>query len=250
MRWYASRGRVETDPRDRSVIVRSATIDVTERKLAEEAAIDLSGRLISAQEDERARLARDLHDGLNQSLALISIELGLLGKNPPATETAGKQIAEYAGRVKDLSTDLRRLSLDLHPSRLEQLGLASSLEGLCGETDRAQPITVELSCGDIPFDLPNDLALCVYRIVQECLQNAVKHSNAAVVSVKAEIHESRISVSVSDDGIGFDVSSAAYTQSLGLVSMRERVRMLKGTFSIDSKPGSGTRIFATIPISA
>lgn len=248
IRWIASRGQVEFTGDGKPIALRSASLDVTAQKLAEEAAIELSGRLINAQEQERSRLARELHDDLSQSLALLSIDLEMLGQQwPDEPELVTGRIHELSNRVTGLSSDVHRLSHELHPSKLEQLGLVSAIRGFCREIGSTHELTIEFQERDAPQFLPDDVSLCLYRITQEALQNVVKHSGSCSANVKLLAYENEIELTISDTGSGFNIESQSAKQSLGLTSMKERVRLVNGRFRIDSTEGHGTSVCVRIP---
>jgi PAS domain S-box-containing protein len=249
LRWIASRGRVEFNAAEQPVLVRGTSLDITPRKLAEEAARNLSGRLIRAQEDERRRIARDLHDDLSQRLALLSVELELFGQKPPTqSEAIAGRMLEFSGIVKHLSSDIHRLAHELHPAKLSQLGLATAVRGLCKELAAAHQLAIEFESRDVPRTLPDDVALCLYRITQEALQNVIKHSGAVSARVELAAHENRLQLSITDDGHGFEPAAAPANGTLGLVSMRERVRMVQGQIGVNSRPGAGTQIEVSVPL--
>jgi PAS domain S-box-containing protein len=226
-----------------------SALDITERRLAEETARNLSGRLINAQEAERSRLARELHDDLSQSLALISVGLEMFGQKPPLDrDIIAGRMREFSAEIKNLSSEVHRLSHELHPAKLEQLGLAAAVRGFCKELVSARGIAIEFQSGDVPRSLPDDVALCVYRLTQEALQNVVKHSGATSAKVKLAVDEQALHLLVSDNGHGFDPQSMRSNGSLGIISMRERVRMVRGQISVQSRPGDGTRIEVRVPI--
>jgi signal transduction histidine kinase len=161
MRWIASRGRIEFDCAGKPILLRGASLDITTRKRAEEAAQTLSGRLIHAQEAERTRLARDLHDDLSQSLALLSVEMEMFGQRPPAEcEQVSLRMQEFSSQVKKLSSEVHQLSHELHPSKLEQLGLAAAVRGFCQEFGAAHEMAIEFAARTVPRALPEDTALC------------------------------------------------------------------------------------------
>ena len=177
IRWIASRGRVEFDAAGKPVFMRGASLDNTARKLAEETAHDLNGRLIHAQEEEQTRLARELHDDLSQSLALLSVELEMFGQSPPAErEQISGRMQELSAQVKRLSSEVHRLSHEMHPAKLEQLGLVAAIRGFCKEFAAAHEMAIEFSDHSVPRAVPEDTALCFYRIAQEALHNVIKHS--------------------------------------------------------------------------
>ena len=209
---------------------------------------EISGRLITAHEDERARLARELHDDACQNLALLSIDLEVLRQNTPTDNGSGEKIKALSERAGELSNDLRRLSYQLHPARLEHLGLAASIRGFCKEMETAHSLEIEFVEANVPVTLPEPISLNVYRIVQESIQNIVKHSGASEASVTLSGNGNELQLTISDNGRGFDPKSPVPEASLGLTSLRERIRLLHGKMSINSRPDKGTRIEATIPV--
>ncbi len=209
----------------------------------------VTGRLIHAQEEERRRIARELHDDLNQGLALLSIELDLLAQKPPESDALlGDRLHELSGRVKKLSSVVHELSHLLHPSKLEQLGLVASIRSLCKELARDHEMEIQFIDRQLPPSVPADATLCLYRIAQEALQNVLKHSGARTARVELLGSEGAVVLRIRDEGTGFDPSSIAEQAGLGLVSMRERLHMLGGTIVINSRPGEGTRIEVRLPL--
>lgn len=236
--------------------VLASIIDITERKRAEGVSREsqrelrtLSARLLQAQETERRRIARELHDDLNQSLALIAVELDLLARDPDGPGAARNgRVHELSDRVKELSSAVHELSHRLHPAKLEQLGLVTSLRGLCNELSHVHGLGLELAAEQVPSSIPVDTALCLYRIAQEALRNVVKHSGARHARVELRGGPDAISLRVSDDGSGFEPDSAAGKEGLGLVSMRERLRLVGGEITVDSRPAGGARIDVRAPL--
>jgi PAS domain S-box-containing protein len=248
-RWVAARGRVYPDTQGKPVRMMGATIDITERHRAEAAARELGGRLINAQGDERRRMARDLHDDLSQRLALISVELDMFGQQPPVQpEVIAGRMQELSREVESMASDVHRLAHQLHPAKLEQLGLAATVCGFCKELAAAHQIAIHFESHDVPRALPDDVALCLYRITQEALQNAIKHSGATGAKVELAANERELHLTVTDDGHGFDPEAIDARGSLGIVSMRERARMVRGRISLQSRPGEGTLIEVRVPI--
>jgi len=223
--------------------------DITERKQAELERTDLSRRLMTAQEAERRRIARELHDGIGQALALLGIQVQRAGQ-PPTVGKKSPSIAELCAKVKEIGTQVSRLSHQLHSSELEFLGLAVAVKGLCRETSEQYKVKIDCSCTNIPEELDDDIALCILRVVQEALHNVAKHSHAAVVRLEMAARKGEIALTIEDDGIGFDVDQIRSTRGLGLVSMRERVHLIGGHFKITSTPGHGTKIQARAPLSS
>jgi PAS domain S-box-containing protein len=244
-RWIASRGNVEFDANSKPVLMRGASLDITARKLAEEAAHDLSGRLIQAQEEEQMQLARDLHDDLSQRLALLSIELEMFGQSRPVDR---EQMEEFSAQVKSLSFGVHRLSHELHPATLEQLGLVAALRGFCEEFAQAHEFAIEFADGSVPRTVPKETALCLYRIAQEALHNIVKHSRATAARVKLVMNGGELQLTIYDNGVGFNPKATRANASLGLVSMSERARFVDGRFSVESHTGKGTTVEVRVPL--
>jgi PAS domain S-box-containing protein len=223
-------------------------VDIHDRKAIELARLDLARRLMSAQEAERTRVARELHDGIGQEIALLGIQM-----QRAAASTSMEPGAIYPGMQK-LCTNLTaiglhvsRLSHQLHSSELEYLGLSVAITKLCREFSEQYPIKVTCSCANIPASLNNDVALAFLRIVQESLHNVARHSGAKEVQVELTAFED-LNLIVRDNGKGFDLQESKALPGLGLVSMRERVHLMGGEFSIESTPGGGTLIRATVPL--
>lgn len=209
----------------------------------------LSGRLLLAQETESRRIARELHDDLSQGLALLSVEMGLLGQNPPESASQfGGRMQGLLARVRQLSSSVHSLSHQLHPAKLEQLGLVAAVGGLCRELTEAHGLSIEFTHRQMSAAIPQDPAVCLYRLVQEGLRNAVKHSGARHARVDLRGSADAVSLRISDDGIGFDRKLVHAKEGLGLVSMRERVFHLGGEITIDSRPSNGTQIDVRLPL--
>jgi signal transduction histidine kinase len=208
---------------------------------------DLAGRLIASQEDERRRIARDLHDELGQKLALLSIDIELLGRGSggPVNHVADR-LRAVSQRAGDLAGDVHRLSYELHPTKLEALGLVASAQAFCRDISRQHDIRVEFRSTDMPRHVPADIGLCFFRIVQEALHNVVRHSGTKEASVRLAAGPGVLHLHIADRGKGFDV--AEDHRGLGLVSIRERVLFLNGTIAIRSAPGRGTRIAVHVPV--
>jgi PAS domain S-box-containing protein len=231
-------------------------IDLTDQKRVEEAMRDnqrelrlLSGRLIQTQEMERRRVARELHDDLSQSLALLSVRIDLLRqKIPGSAGQLGGSIDELSTHVKQLSSSVHNLSHQLHPLKLEQLGLVAAIRALCTELSRSHGVSIDFTHGEAPAGISDDAASCLYRIVQESARNVIKHSGARRAQVDLQTSIEAICLRIADDGAGFDPRLVAENGGLGLVSMRERLQLIGGTLSVESHPSGGTRIDVTIPL--
>jgi signal transduction histidine kinase/ABC-type uncharacterized transport system substrate-binding protein len=204
----------------------------------------LTGRLIQAQEDESRRIARELHDDLGQRLALLTVDMDLLRQKLP--EAAG--MPELLGQIRQLSSSVHELSHQLHPAKLEQLGLGAAIGGLCRELTHHHGFTIKFTDNEMPSAISQEVALCLYRIAQEALANAIKHSGAELVQVELSATAAAISLRIVDDGTGFDTELIQDQEGLGLVSMRERVLHLRGQLTIDSQPSRGTRLHARVPL--
>jgi signal transduction histidine kinase/predicted nucleic acid-binding OB-fold protein len=209
---------------------------------------DLGARLIAAQEAERSRIARELHDDIVQQVALLGIHLELLARDGHDRQVdVDGLVREALEHVHGIANSIRALSHRLHPARLGLVGLVPALRGLQRELERPD-IAITFSYENTPATLPPDLTLCLFRIVQEALQNAVKHSGARQVSVNLSGYSDGLALTIKDNGAGFDVD-AAWGKGLGLVSMIERLEVFGGSLKIRATPGNGTRLEITVPLS-
>jgi len=223
--------------------------DITERKLAEEALSTMSQKLIDAQEQERTRIARELHDDIEQRLAFLAVTLGRLKQYSHASGTELRQgIGEASKQVEDLVSDVQVLSHQLHSSKLEYLGLGPAAASLCQEISDRQGVKIDFHSENLPDDLPKDISLCLFRVLQEALQNAIKHSGSQAVQVSLVCGLGGIEVNVQDSGSGFDPAAAMRGRGIGLTSMKERLKLVNGRLLIDSKPQRGTTIQARVPL--
>jgi signal transduction histidine kinase len=227
--------------------------DVTERQRLEATAREharqiqaLSASLLTSQEDERRRLARELHDGLCQHLAFLSIQVGALAGKSEAGDIRKelKILQARAGAAADMA---RHLAHQLHPSSLDDLGLVISLQSLCEEFSTENNIPVRFASRNVPRSVSRETASCFYRITEQSLRNVIQHSGAAHVSVDLSSSAGVVILSVEDDGTGFDPEKVRGRGSLGLTGMQERARLLSGTLCIASRPGRGTRIKVEVP---
>lgn len=216
-------------------------------RVSEAAARELSGRVITAQEEERRRLARDLHDDLSQRLALLAVDVELLHRSE-TSESATARLDQMAARVRDLSADVHRLSHQLHPAKLDQLGLVAAAGSWCRDLARQSGLAIDFRADDVPSALSADLRLCLYRIVQEALNNVVRHSGASAARVRLSAVDASLRLEIADNGRGFTIDPAASAVGLGLLGMRERVRLVGGTLEVHSRPGEGTRVEVTVPV--
>ncbi len=239
------------------------TQDITERKQAEdtlrrrEQALgssrqeirSLASRLITAQEEERRYLARELHDGLNQRLAMLAVDIGMLKKQVPDRDCVCVELIRLQRLAMNLSDDVRSMSHDLHPSALEHLGLPSALKAHCAELSKGIGLQVKLTIRNLPEAIPQDVALCLYRVAQECFHNVARHSGTQECRMVLKGANAGLQLSISDAGVGFDMEKAYKKETLGLISMEERVRLVNGNLSVESIPGSGTKLEVFVPLS-
>ena len=229
----------------------AAAHDVTEERWTQEKLRDLADQVMTAQEEERRRIAGELHDDVTQRLATLGIELGLLKRTPMGTGalTLDRELSRLQAQILQLSDDVRRLSHSLHPSILEHSDLSASLETHCREFTDQNGIEVSFTARDVPDDIPRPVALALYRIVQESLRNVARHSGATTASVVLAGEDGRrLSLFIIDNGKGFDVGLAKITPGLGLVSIEERARHIGATMTIDSMPETGTRLGVQVPL--
>jgi PAS domain S-box-containing protein len=223
-------------------------LDITQRKLAEEALSSVNRRLIEAQEQERTRVARELHDDINQRIALLAVKLSSLSEQ--LHPVARGNMEELNEELSRLGSDIQALSHRLHSSKLDYLGLATAAASFCRELSRQQKLKIDLKVAeDFPKAIPQEISLCLFRVLQEALQNATKHSGAQNFEVSLSYAADLIELTVRDWGIGFDPEEAT-TRScgVGLTSMRERLKLVNGHLTVDSQPQVGTTINALVPL--
>jgi signal transduction histidine kinase/ABC-type uncharacterized transport system substrate-binding protein len=249
VRWIAARGKFYYAPNGDLERMLGMAIDVTERRVAEEALSRLSGQLINAQEEERRRIAREIHDDFQQRVAVLAIELeSLYTETDEEKKITRARLRDLVEQVNGLGTDLHSLSHRLHSSTLDSMGLVAALKGLCSEFRKHHELDVSLIAQNVPQKIPNEEALCLFRIAQEALQNARKHSKAQAAEVRVEGLEGTIHLSVTDKGVGFDPEQLARGGSIGIRSMEERARLVDGRIEVWSEPGHGTTVQVWIPV--
>lgn len=259
--WRDYRGTVVTTATTGAVLVLLLAVVLVERRNRAQAQAalrssytklqDVTDRLMTAQEEERARIARDLHDDIGQRVASLSIALSRLKRElPPGPENgATPLVSDLQRETRRLSDDLRQLSHDLHPGALEHLGLVQAIRARCNEFREESGIPVRVEVADDWRDVPGAVALCLYRVTQEALRNVAAHAHAHNVVVALSSHNGHRTLRVSDDGRGFD-QKAAGRSGLGLVSLGERVRMLGGRLDVTTGRGTGTILAVTLPAGA
>jgi PAS domain S-box-containing protein len=223
-------------------------IDVTERKRAEEALSAIGRRLIEAHEKERTWIGRELHDDINQQLALLAVELDQWGEQESRSNFS-EHLSHAQSRIAEISNDVQALSHRLHSSKLDYLGLTAAATSFCKELSEKAKVEVQFHHSAVPSIMPKEVSLCLFRVLQEALQNAIKYSGVRVFHVNLRSSPDGLELTVSDDGIGFDKhEGAASRQGLGLISMSERLQMVHGVLDIRTHPGGGTTISAWVPL--
>jgi len=245
---------------------RGVNKDITERKLAEETLKEnettlrnskkdlqrLAGKLISAQEEELRRLSRELHDDLTQRLAVLAIEAGKLemdlNKTPEKNSETVHAVVQMKDQLIKVSEEVHTISRQLHPTILDDLGLVRAIESECAAVMRRHPVGIAFRKEHVPDEISDDIALCLYRVIQEGLRNIATHSQAKNCEILLRGGDHSLCLTVSDDGIGFDPLEVRKQQGLGLASMRERVQLIQGDFTIRSQPGKGTVITVCVPL--
>jgi PAS domain S-box-containing protein len=250
-RWILDTGLPRFNPDGSFAGYIGSSLDITERKLAEEALASVGRRLIEAHEEERTWIARELHDDIGQRIALVCVELE---RQDPHAAGARLGVLDYVRRacehLSDLGKDIQALSHRLHSSKLEYLGFVSAAKSFCRELSEQRNVHIEFRHSDIPSTMPKEVSLCLFRVLQEALQNAVKHSAVQNFTVEMYGTKEGISLIVTDSGIGFDWHDAMDHKGLGLISMRERLRLVNGELSIRSEPGRGTTVNARVPLTS
>jgi signal transduction histidine kinase len=225
--------------------------EVCQRQSAEEALRRTQAKLIAAHEEERTRIARELHDDINQRLALLAVELSNLKNEVPASGASTKHpLDDVHQQVSDLGKDVQALSHSLHSSKMEYLGLAAAASSFCKEFSARHNVEVVFHHHNIPQNLPSKISVSLFRVLQEALQNAMKYSGVRQFEATLEGALNEIHLRVHDSGAGFDPESAMNGHGLGLTSMTERLKLVDGQLSIDSKPKSGTTIHARVPLNS
>jgi PAS domain S-box-containing protein len=237
---------------------------ITERKRAEEALRAneavlrksqeryrmLAGQLLTTQEEERKRLARELHDDLSQRLAALAMEAEILDQQKTLKNGPDRvRRKDMKDKLVELSIDVHAMSRRLHPSILDDLGLADAVESECANWSKREGIGVNYRAESIPPELPPNIALCAYRIVQEGLRNISRHARATAVDISLTAKDGAIHLVIKDNGIGFNPNQGKKKSGLGLASMKERTYLIHGNFSINSQPGKGTVIEVMLPLS-
>ena len=248
LRWIQHVGRIaERDADGRAVRSYGVLRDITRHRTTEEALRDLGRRLIRAHEEERALLARELHDDVTQRLAALAIDVGRATHSAPdpAQAQALRTVSDGLSRI---SEDIHTLAYHLHPSILAELGLAAALRAECERRARGGGLEITATLDPVPAGLDRDSALCLFRVAQEALSNVIRHAAASAASVTLRCEDGGLRLTVRDDGVGFDPAAPGVAGSLGLLSMRERVQLANGTFALESATTRGTAVIAWVPL--
>ena len=246
VRWMLSKGELLQTGGDSSSKIIGVTVDISEIKRAHVQLQEFAKRLMEAQEDERKRISRELHDDIGQRVALLAMELDLMQRSLPKEHALRERVERLQASAGELGTDVHALSHALHSSKLKHLGLEAALRELCNRMRSRASLAVELNCsGDIRA-LPDNEALVLFRITQEALNNVVKHSRATSATITLDCSNNHADLVVSDNGRGFDCKTES--GGIGLLGMRERLRAVDGEFRISSAPNGGTEIHASVPI--
>jgi len=229
------------------LLISSLLLQRNRRRRAEFDARELSGRLLTAHEEERSRLARDLHDDFTQRLARLAMDAALLErpKDSMSAEITARELREELVRM---SEDVHTLAYRLHPAVLDDLGLVEALKAECDRLCRQEIVLAKFECDVTVQSIPPDAALCLFRIAQEALHNVVRHSGSTTADVKLTQRHQGLELQVNDEGRGFDLTRRQMRTSLGLASMRERIRLAGGTLDINSAPGQGTCVRTWVPL--
>jgi PAS domain S-box-containing protein len=248
-RWVIDNGvpRYSTDGSFAGYV--GSCFDITETKQAAEVISSVNARLIEAQEQERTRIARELHDDIGASLAILGVEMLRAGQ--PVSGTPGRVhagIPELYEKMQGIARQVSRLSHKLHSPALEYMGMAKAIQIECREFSERFHIPVQCSSRDVPARLDQAIGLSFLRVVQEALHNAAKHSGATKVEVEVALASSVLTLVVRDNGNGFNVEQSQLAPGLGLISMRERMRLVSGDFEIRSQPGQGTEVICRAPL--
>ncbi len=247
MRWVMSRGGRRVFTVDGRSMLMGITFDITERRRSEEALRTLGGRLIKAQEQERARIAGELHDDIGQRLALLAFQLQQLQEGTLILPEVRSRIGEFEKQISEIATDIQSLSHELDSTKLQYLGIAAAMRGFCREFAEQMKVEIDFDAHDLPSPFSPDISLCLFRVLQEALHNSAKHSGVRQFEVRLSGTSDEIHLTVKDSGAGFDREAAKESRGLGLISMEERLKLVKGTLSIESQPKRGTTIHARVP---
>ena len=237
---------LENTQRDRRGILIIAE-DITHRKQMEEAISGMSKKLIESQEQERARIGRELHDDINQRLGLLAVQLEQLRADPSEVQS---HVQDLLKQTIEISSDVQALSHDLDASKLEYLGALGGMRSWCKEFGERQGIQIVFKSPEARAAMPREIGLCLFRVLQEALHNAAKYSGMRQIEVQLWADLGEVHLLVTDLGRGFDLETARQGPGLGLTSMQERVRLANGILEIQSKPMGGTTVHVRVPVTS
>jgi signal transduction histidine kinase len=224
--------------------------DITERKLAEAALSNVTLRLIDAQEKERSRIGRELHDDIGQRLAVVAVQLQQTHEDSLVLPGVRTRMGKLWKEISEIATDIQSLSHELHSAKLQYLGIAAATRSFCKEFGEQQKVEIDFNAHDLPSPLSPDISLCLFRILQEAVHNSAKHSGVRQLEVRLWGTSEEIHLTVKDSGVGFDREALKESRGLGLISMEERLKLVNGTLSIDSQPQRGTTTHARVPLNS
>ena len=247
-RWVMGRGEVLRDAANQITGLRGTVQDITERKLAEEALSSVNGRLIEAQESERARIARDLHDDIGQRVTVLAMALSQVKNMLPPGNDARAYVESIQKQTVEIIADVQALSHELRPPRLLHLGVVAAMQGFCQDLAVKHSVDIDFVSKHVPSNVPSDIALCLFRVLQEALHNAVRHSQVRRFEVQLHATMNAIYLMVRDEGVGFDFEAASRGEGLGLSSMKERLKLVGGELFVKAQPAAGTTVLARAPL--
>jgi PAS domain S-box-containing protein len=247
-RWVTARGEAQRDSAGQIVRLRGTVQDITERKRAEEAVSSVNGRLIEAQESERARIARDLHDDIAQRLTVLTMALEQVKRLPDSSGEVLSSLDALQKQTAEITADVQALSHELHSPRLLHLGVVAAMRGFCEELSGQKKVGIDFGHENVPGSVPPEVSLCLFRVLQEALHNGVRHSRAPHFDVHLRGTGDVVHLTVRDEGVGFDVDAASRGLGLGLTSMKERLKLVGGELVIESQSKRGTTVLARAPV--
>ena len=246
--WLNRRAELVRDTQGNPTSIRGVSIDISAPKSVEQERQAFAARIASAQEGERRRIARELHDGLIQDLAGVAMELGRRVAAPPSSTQLKQDLRSLQDRVIKAAEAARHVAYELHPTEVDDLGLEKALRAYCDELSKENGINIRFQSRKVPKALKRETASCLYKVAQEGLRNVLKHTNAKRAKLTLTTVDGHIQLRLDDDGQGFQISSLQGAAGLGIAGMRERVQLVNGKFDINSEPGKGTQVVAEIPL--
>jgi signal transduction histidine kinase len=223
---------------------------MAETRRTQESLRRVSGSLIDAQEQERARISRELHDDIGQRLALLAFQLQQLHEDALSLPEVRSRMGELLKQISEIANDVQSLSHELDSAKLQYLGTAAAMRGFCREFAEQQKVEIDFKAHDLPSPMSPDISLCLFRVLQEALHNSAKHSGVRHFEVRLWGTSDEIHLTVKDSGAGFDREAAKESRGLGLISMEERLKLVKGALSINSQPKRGTTIDVRVPLNS